>query len=302
MTSRIEPRRAPWLFLAPFLIIFAVFTAYPLLKSVVLSTQQTYGPGTSRFVGLKNYTDLGRDPLFWQALRNTVVYTLGSLFIQLPLALGLAMLLEAKGVRGRGLARLVLFSPALVGVVFSAMLFALILEPKVGLVNQLLAGATGWLPEGLRWSLDFPWLTTHIMPALILTSLWMFVGFNMVYFSAALQNVRQELVEAATLDGAGPVARFLHVTLPAIRPVAGFVVLLSVIGSFQLFELPYLILDVSGRANDSALTLVMYLYRSGFDVGDLGYASAIGWALSLVLIVCAALQRVLSRGEEAEAA
>ena len=296
-TPKWQPRWAPWVFLAPFLLIFAVFTAYPLVRSLVLSAEQTWGPGESRFVGLANYQWLLSDRLFYKALSNTALYTLGSLVVQLPLALGLALLLEMPGLRGKAIYRVILFSPSLVGVVFAAMMFGLILEARSGLLNRVLHAATAFLPEAWRWNVDFPWLTKYTIPAMVVASLWMYVGFTMVYFSAALQSVRADLREAATLDGAGRWARFRHVVWPAIRPVSSFVILLSVVGSLQLFELPYLILDVAGRPSDSGLTLIMYLYRNGFESGDLGYASAIGWVLGIVLIACSAVERVLSRGE-----
>jgi ABC-type sugar transport system permease subunit len=282
--------------LAPFAVIFVVFTAYPLAQSLVLSLQQTFGPSASRWVGLRNYEFLLRDPLFWKALRNTALYAAGSLFIQLPIALGLALLLERPSIRGRGALRLVLFSPSLVGVAFAAMIFGVILEKRTGLLNLSLHALTSRLPT--PWSLDFPWLQQQVMWALIVASLWMFVGFNMTYFSAALQNVRRELIEAATLDGASPWQRFLHVVVPEILPVGGFVVLLSLIGSFQLFELPYLLLAGAGPDN-RGLTIVLYLYQTGFDSGDLGYASAIGWVLTLILAVAAIAQRRLVHKGEA---
>jgi ABC-type sugar transport system permease subunit len=281
---------APWLFLAPFLVLFAVFTAYPLGRAVPLAFEQTYGPGASRFVGLENFRALFADPLFWRALWNTVVYVLTSVFIQLPLSLLCAMLLNRPGLRGRAVYRLVFFSPALVGVVFVAMIFGVIFEKRTGLLNQALHAAVGW-------SLDFPWLQAYVMPSLVIATLWQYMGFNMIYFLAALQNVPRDLVEAAELDGAGPVRRFLAVTWPAVRPVATFVVLLSVIGSFQLFELPYVLLNASAGPDNRGLTVVMYLYQRGFEAGDLGYASAIGWVLAVVLVGCAALQRRLARGE-----
>lgn len=291
-----RPHLAPYAMLAPFAVIFVVFTAYPLAQSLVLSLQQTFGPSASRWVGLRNYEFLLRDPLFWKALRNTALYAAGSLFIQLPIALGLALLLERPSIRGRGALRLVLFSPSLVGVAFAAMIFGVILEKRTGLLNLSLHALTSRLPT--PWSLDFPWLQQQVMWALIVASLWMFVGFNMTYFSAALQNVRRELIEAATLDGASPWQRFLHVVVPEILPVGGFVVLLSLIGSFQLFELPYLLLAGAGPDN-RGLTIVLYLYQTGFDSGDLGYASAIGWVLTLILAVAAIAQRRLVHKGEA---
>ncbi|MBX3389728.1 MAG: sugar ABC transporter permease [Phycisphaeraceae bacterium] len=292
-------RLAPWLFLSPFLACFALFTLYPLVQSVVLSMQTTFGPGATKFVGLSNFRGLMHDPLFWIALKNTAVYTLGSLLIQLPIALGLALVLETPGLRGRGWIRLLLFSPSMVGVVFAAMMFALIFEKQTGLANQGLHSLLS--PLGIDWSLDFGWLQQHVMSALILASLWMYVGFNMTFFSAALQNVRKDLIEAAVVDGAGPLRRFWTVTIPAIRPVAGFVVLMSVIGSFQLFELPFIMFNNTGGPDNRALTIVLYLFQNGFETGDLGYASAIGWALAVILVVCAAFQRLTARGEEAAA-
>ncbi|MCP4594318.1 MAG: sugar ABC transporter permease [bacterium] len=281
----------PYFLLSPFVLVFLVFIAYPTIQSVVLSMQQTYGPQASRFVGLDNFRFLANDPLFRKALWNTVVFAMGSVFIQLPCSLGLAMLLNSRWMRGRALFRLIFFSPSLVGLVFVAVIFSLIFEKRTGLLNVLLHSTFGVDPE-------FPWLDEYVMPALILAALWLYVGFNMVYFLAALQNVRPELLDAAHIDGAGAGQRFLHVTIPAIRPVATFVVLLSLIGSFQLFELPFLLLGSSAGPDNQGLTLVMYLYQTGFRTGDLGYASAIGWVLTLILGMFAVSQRVISRRSE----
>lgn len=285
-------RPGHWMLLGPFLLIFLIFTAYPLLRAIVLTFQQTFGPGTARFVGLANFEFLTGDPMFWTAAKNTGVFTAGSVLLQLPLALGLALLLNRPGLRGRAIYRTIFFAPALVGVVFVAMIFMVLFEKRTGLVNRLLHSAVGF-------DLDFPWLEAYIMPAMILATLWQYTGFNMVYFLAALQNVPRELIEAATIDGAGAWRRFQHVTLPGIRPVATFVVLLSVVGSVQFFELPYIMLNGTGGPENRGLSVVMYLYQTGFQAGDLGYASAIAWVLAIVLAVCTMLMRFLARGEEA---
>jgi len=282
---------AAWLFLSPFLLVFTVFVVYPLGKSLVLAFQQTYGPFDTEWVGWSNFRNLIGDDLFLLAVRNTAVYTLGSLFIQLPLALGLAMLLNRPGLKGRGIYRLIFFSPQLMGLVFAAMLAALVFEKRAGLLNQALHAAFGF-------DLDFPWLQTHVMWTLILTSLWMYVGYNMIFFLAALQNIDKSLLEAASVDGAGPKARFLNVTVPSIRPVASVVVLLSVIGSLQLFELPWIMLESTPGPGNRGLTIVMYLYQKGFETGDLGYASAIGWVLAIMLIGLALVQLWIVRREE----
>ncbi|MCA3005251.1 MAG: carbohydrate ABC transporter permease [bacterium] len=285
------PALAAWLLLAPWLILFALFVLWPLGEAARLAVLQTFGPSATNFVGGRNFSALFADPLFWIAVRNTAIYAATSVLIQLPLALGLAMLLNRPDVRARAAFRLIFFSPSLVGVVYVAMIFGIMFEKRTGLINRALHSTIGW-------DLEYPWLQNAIMAALVIASLWQWVGFNMVYFLAALQNVRQDLMEAARIDGAGPWARFRLVTLPAIRPVAGFVVLLSVIGSFQLFELPYLMLNSSAGPENRGLTIVMYLYQTGFEIGDLGYASAIGWVLAVLLVVCAVAQRLLSRGEE----
>ncbi len=307
----LQDRRAPYIMLAPFALIFLVFVAWPLFQSITLSTQRTFGPGTTKFVGLENFIDLAGDPMFWIALKNTVIFTLGSVLIQLPLSLLLAMALNRPNLKGRALFRLIFFCPVLVGMVFVAMMFSLLLQRgSGGVLNRMadqvleslflydLAGAIfkdPWLTSANI--INFPWLEKYAMWALIVAALWMFVGYNMVYFLAALQNVRKDLLEAATVDGANAFHRFRHVTLPAIRPVASFVVLLSIIGSFQLFELPFFMFGGPGYEN-RGLTVVMYLYQSGFETGDLGYASAIGWILALILMAFALLQFILARRDE----
>lgn len=283
-------RATPYILLTPFLTLFLLFAAYPIAQSLILSLQQTFGPGYARWIGLSNYRWLIADPLFWTSVRNTVLFTLGSVFIQLPLSLALALLLNRERLRGRAIYRTIFFAPSLVGIIFVAMMFSLIFEKRTGLLNRVLHTLFGW-------DLDFPWLFDYSMPALILAALWMFVGFNMVYFLAALQNVRKELIEASIIDGAGPVSRFRHVILPAIIPIGSFVTLLSIVGSFQLFELPWVMLR--GEQHDiRSYTLVVYLYNRGFEIGDLGYASAVGWVLAAVLMLMAVLQRFVSRSVE----
>lgn len=288
--TRFNP--APWLFLAPFLGIFCLFTVWPLLRSFILALQQTYGPGTTEWVGLHNFRYLLADPLFWKAAANTVRFTLGSLLVQLPIALGLALLLNRPGIRARGFFRLTFFAPSLVGLPFVAMLFAPILEKRTGLINATLHR---FFPI---WDPEFAWMQEYVMSSLILAALWMYAGFNMVYFLAALQNVSKDLLEAAEIDGANAWQRFRHVTLPEIAPIAGFVTLLSVIGSFQMFELSYILLNNTPGPENRGLTIMMYLYQSGFVVGDLGYASAIGWVLALTLMGIALLQRWAARRYE----
>ena len=289
LSFRLQHRYAPYLFVAPFVVLFLVFTLYPLIKSILLSFYITNGPKSQIFVGMDNFRFLWSDPAFHKAVWNTSFYAMCSVFMQLPLSLGLALLLNNQLVKGRDFFRFSFFSPHLVGQVFVAVLFSVIFIPKFGLLNRVLHALFGT-------AIDTKWLGNPelVMPALVLTSLWMYVGFNMIYFLAALQSVDKELYEAAQVDGAGRIKQFLHVTVPGIRSVAVFVTVLSTIGSFQLFELPYVMLNNTAGPDNAGLTVVMYLYQNGFVSGDLGYASAIGWTLTFGVLVISLVQMRLS--------
>jgi ABC-type sugar transport system permease subunit len=283
----LQQKIAPYLFISPFLILFAVFGLYPILKSIQLSTYVTNGPKDAVFIGLGNFRYLLHDADFHTAVRNTVTYAFWTVCLQLPLALGLALLLSQPWIRGREWFRLAFFSPNLLGQVFVGVLFSVLFIPQYGLLNRFLHWATaGGIALDTKWLAD----PALIMPALVLTSLWMYVGFNMIYFLAALQAVDKELYEAATVDGANSWQQFLAVTVPGIRPVATFVLVTSTIGSFQLFELPYTLLNNTAGPNNAGLTVVMYLYNNGFVSGDLGYASAVGWTLALGVLLISVIQ------------
>lgn len=287
---RLQHRYAPYLFVSPFLLLFACFGLYPIIKSFVLAFYATNGPKSQVFVGLGNFAFLLGDPDFHTAVRNTVTFALWSVFLQLPLALGLALLLSAQWLRGREVLRLAFFSPNLLGQVFVGVLFSVLFVPQYGLLNRALHALIG-IPLDTKW-LSNPAL---VMPALVLTSLWMYVGFNMIYFLAALQAVDRDLYEAAWVDGANSWHQFWAVTLPGIKPVAVFVLITSTIGSFQLFELPYIMLRNSAGPDNAGLTVVMYLYNTGFITGDLGYASAVGWTLVLGMLLVSLTQLKVTR-------
>jgi ABC-type sugar transport system permease subunit len=287
-TSRwfvLQYKMAPYLFVSPFLILFAIFGAYPIVKSLILAFYATNGPKSAVFVGVQNFIFLFSDRDFHKAVWNTAVFAFWSVFLQLPLSLGLALLLNSRWVRGREILRLAFFSPNLLGQVFVGVLFSVLFIPQYGLVNRFLHFIAG-VP------LDTKWLANPnlVMPALVLTSLWMYVGFNMIYFLAALQAVDKDLYEAATVDGANAWHQFWAVTLPGIKPVAVFVLVMSTIGSFQLFELPWIMLNNSAGPDQAGLTIVMYLYQTGFVTGDLGYASTVGWTLALGVLMISLFQ------------
>jgi len=276
-------RLAPYLFLLPYFVLVAAFFLYPLIYATRLAFYYTVGPRAQAYVGLDNFKFILTDSDFHKALWNTCIFAIFSICLQLPLSLALAMLLNARNDKSKGFFRLIIFSPNLVGQVFVGILFSVLFTPQYGLFNRFCQQMIGWgLQE--RW-LSNPQL---VMPAIIIAAMWLYVGFNMIYFLAALQNVDQSLVEAAKIDGAGPVGVFWNVTVPAIMPVATFVVVMSTIGSFQLFELPFNLLQQGGSGGygpkQSGLTVVGYLYREGIDGGNLGVAAAVGWLLTLIIL------------------
>ena len=319
---RFQQKYAPYFFVAPFLVLFALFQAWPIIKSLILAFYSTTGPKNALFVGTKNFEFLLQDSDFWVAVKNTVTFAVWSLLLQLPIALSLAILLSQKWIKGRNLFRLAFFSPQLVGSVFVGVLFSVLLVPKDGIIVKILDSLTHtrlfiypiveqgkpvehltlfgqWIahisPVPIPTPNDIKFLGDQslVMPTLILTGVWLYAGYHMIYYLAALQAVDQDLYEAAQVDGAGGWQQFRAVTLPGIKPVLIFTILTSTIGSFQLFELPYILLNQTSGPNNSGLTVVMYLYRFGFVTGDLGYASTVGWTLAfMVLLISLAQLRV----------
>ncbi|MBC7806486.1 MAG: sugar ABC transporter permease [Akkermansiaceae bacterium] len=290
--QRWQQKAAPYLFVAPFLILFAIFGIYPLVKSLTLAFYATAGPKDSAYVGTANFAFLLRDADFFKAVGNTAKYAFWSIFLQLPLALGLAILMTQPWLKAKEFYRWAIFSPNLMGQVFVGVLFSKIFQPQFGILNRFLEWVTGG-----AFNADTKWLSDPalVMPALIITSLWMYVGYNMIYFLAALQGVDKELYEAARVDGAGAWDQFLHVTIPGIKPVLVFVLVTATMGSFQLFELPQLLLGGGGPDN-AGLTVMMYMYNNGFVNGDLGFAAAVGWTLSLGILCLSLFQVVLTGG------
>lgn len=281
----------PLWFLSPYLVVSAVFFIYPFINAVILAFYQTNGPRSRVFVGLDNFSFLLSDEVFHTAIWNTTVFAFFSVCVQLPLAMGLALLLNKGGDRIKGFFRLVLFSPNLVGPIFVGILFGVLFTPRYGLINQSLHALVGWGLEE-RWLSD----SSLVMPAIVLTSMWIYIGFNMVYFLAGLQSVDKSLEEAARIDGANRWQVFWNVTLPSMRHIVAFVVIMSVIGSYQLFELPLALLSTSHGfgPDNSGLTIITYLNEVAFRSGDLGLGSAVGWVVALIIFSISLIQIRLS--------
>ena len=285
-TSHSRPKPNPFVFLGPYLIVTSVFILYPFISALILAFQQTFGPTSKIWVGISNFTYILTDPMFYRALKNTTIFAFFSIFLQLPLSLGLAILLSSSASKAKSWFRLLIFSPQLVGQIFVGILFSVLFVPRYGLVNRFIEAL-------ISWGLEEQWLQDPmlVMPAIVLISLWMYVGFNMIYFLAALQNVDESLKEAAAIDGANRWQIFRNVTLPAIKPITTFVVIMSTIGSFQLFELPFNLFANQNFGPDySGLTIVGYLYVKAFQNGDIGMGAAVGWILTLIIMTISLIQ------------
>jgi ABC-type sugar transport system permease subunit len=283
----IKARLSPYLFLLPFLLLTSAFFLYPFLEAFRIAFYQTNGPKSRVFVGLQNFEFLLHDPTFHQALINTTLFAIASVCLQLPLSMGLAVLLNQSTGRWKAFFRLVIFSPNLAGQVFVGVLFSALYTPRYGLVNRASQAL-------LNWGLEEHWLANPklVMPAIILASLWLWVGFNMIYFLAALKSVDPSLEEAARIDGANAWQVFWYITLPCMRHVVVFVTITSVIGSYQLFELPIALLyttDGAGPKN-AGLTVISYLNQVAFRAGDLGLGAAVGWVVAVIIFTLSVAQ------------
>jgi ABC-type sugar transport system permease subunit len=244
-----------------------------------LSFCSTIGANHVRFIGLQNYVYLMHDVIFWLALANTAAYVIAFLLVQIPLSLLLAVQLNNQRVIGREVLRFAFFSTSLVGPVFVAVIFSQFLNPRHDLIALLCSRVCGR-------AISIPWLTSPVLAriAVLIAWLWLSVGFGMIYLLAALQAVDGQLYEAANIDGAGGWRQFWHITLPGIRPVLVFLIVVGLISGFQLFELPYVLLQGPGPGY-AGFTVVMYLFTIGFQQGNLGYASAIGWMLVVITAI-----------------
>jgi multiple sugar transport system permease protein len=276
--------RAAYLFLSPWIIGFLIFTAGPMVVSLVLSFTDYQLVGPSHSVGMANYRELAADPRIAKSLLNTFIYA--AMFVPLGtvVALGLAMLLLRVG-RAAGFFRTAFYLPVMTPAVAAAAMFLLLLNGQRGLVNEVL----GWVGiTGPNWTTDPAWLK----PSLALVSLWS-IGGSIVIYLAALKNVPQDLYEAAQLDGAGPVRRFVSITLPMISGALFFTVITHTIAALQMFDQAYTMFygpQQKATASDESLVYMVYLFQNAFQFFKMGYASAMAWLLFLIIMVVTIVQ------------
>ncbi len=283
--------RAAWLFLAPAIILLAVFFVLPVGAGLLLSLTDfdiyaIGSPGVARFVGLDNYLRLMRDGTFWTAVGNTLKFVLIGGPLSVGVSLGAALLLNAKLVRMRGFFRTIYFAPVVTTLVSVAIVWRYLYHPKYGLLNFLL-GLVGIEP--IDWLGDPNWA----MPAIILLAVWKNFGYNMLIFVAGLQTIPENLYEAASIDGAGAGRRFLHVTVPGLGPTFLFVSVTTMIGYFQLFAEPYVM--TQGGPLGATRSLVLFMYEEGFRWWRMGMAAAVAGVLLVITLTGALIQMKLQK-------
>ncbi|WP_345801425.1 sugar ABC transporter permease [Microbacterium sp. AZCO] len=277
------------LFLSPWIIGFVVFTAWPLIYSAYLSLTDYDVINDPNYVGLQNYRDLLQDPKVFQAIGNTIFFTVLQVPLHVIVALSLALLLNRAG-RSSSFFRTMFFLPKMTPPVAVGILFLLLFNGQNGLINTVL----GWFGiTGPSWTTDPAW----VKPGLILMSLWT-VGASVIILLAALQNVPEELYESARIDGAGFWRQSFSVTLPMISPALFFIIVVNTIAGLQTFDEAYTAFFGAGNTtygNDAALFYVIYLFQQAFTFLHMGYASAMAWVLFVIIMIVTAVQLLVSR-------
>ncbi len=282
--------------LAPALTLIVLFFIIPVIGSLVLSVTDfdIYSVGdaaNTRFVGMRNYSALVDNPLFWRALTNTLYFSFVGGPLTILVALAAALLLNARLARFKALFRTIYFAPVVTSIVAVSIVWKYVYHARVGLLNRALdvIGIQGpdWLGDP-RWA----------MPALILLAVWRGFGYAAVIFLAGLQNVPDELYEAARIDGAGPVRQFIHITVPQLGPTFVFVGIVTAIGFLQVFAEPYVMTPDGGPLN-ATLTIVMLMYREGFRWWNMGYAAAVAFILFALVIAATIVSRLVRKGAAA---
>ncbi len=278
-------------FLAPALIAIGVFFFVPVLAALVLSFTDfdIYALARfdyARFIGLRNYERIFADPLFWTALRNTLYFLLVGGPLSIVVSLAAALLLNSKLVRFKTVFRTAFFAPVVTTLVAVAVVWRFVYHPRFGLLNYALSFVG--LPS-IDWLGDPAWA----MPALILMAVWKNFGYNMIIFIAGLQNIPEELYEAASIDGASTWQQFTSITIPMLAPTTLFITIITMIGYFQLFAEPYVM--TQGGPLNSTLSIVLYMYQMGFRWWNMGYSAALAFVLFAIILAASLIQTRLQR-------
>ena len=273
-----------YVFILPFYLLFAVFGVFPILFSLYISLTRWTGSGPMKLIGVKNYLALFQDHLFWTAFWNTVYIWVGAHIPMLILALILAFILNSGMLKFRGLFEALYFTPMVTSTVAVAFVFMTMYGTQFGLINYVLQ--TVGLEPIDWWGGTGAW----IKPAIIILFVWRWTGWNMVIYLAGLQGIDRELYDAARIDGAGYPQIFRYITLPLLKPVILFSLILSFVGGITIFDEPYLLtwMRTLGGTNYAGLTLSLYLYSEAFQRGHLGYAAALSYIICLLIVALSA--------------
>ncbi|MFF7331858.1 carbohydrate ABC transporter permease [Streptomyces sp. NPDC090306] len=286
--ARLRETLAAYCTLGPNLVLVAVFLLVPLVMAVVLSFQYSTGLAAPTWAGLANYRQLADDPVFWRTVLNTAVFCVATVPVEMAVGLGVALLFN-KVMPARPLWRTLVYLPMVISGVATALVGTLMFDQNIGLLNKLVA-AIG-LPTA-------PWQTdgSAAMASVVLITLWMRVGFNMVIYLAGLQGISPEMYEAAEVEGASYWQRLRHVTVPLLGPSTFFLLIMNVIYSFQVFDTVYVM--TLGGPGHSTDVMITYAYRNGFQGRQQGYAAAIGIVLYVIVMAFTALQWRFSRNRD----
>ncbi|MCV7231516.1 carbohydrate ABC transporter permease [Mycobacterium branderi] len=289
--TAIDSRRRAWagrLFVAPNLIAVAVFMLFPLVFSLFMSFQNWDLFTAPKFVGLANFRHLfTADPLFLIAVRNTVIFTIGTIVPTVLISLAVAGLLNRK-IKGIGIFRTVVFLPLAMSSVVMAVVWQFVFNTDNGLLNIML----GWVGIGpVPWLIDPHWA----MVSLCLVSVWKSVPFATVILLAAMQGIPETVYEAARIDGAREIRQFVSITVPLIRGALSFVVVISIINAFQAFDLVYVLTGRNGGPETGTYVLGIMLFQHAFAFLEFGYASALAWVMFAILLVLTVLQLRFAR-------
>lgn len=279
--KRSTARVTPYLMLAPYGAHFLVITAFPVIFSLVLIFHRWNLLAPMQWVGGFNFITLIRDPLFWKALYNTFKFLIVHVPLQVSLSLILAALLNQE-IRARGFYRAAFFLPVVLSGVVITIMWKQLYSSETGVFNALLAlmgvGRVGWLTD-----------PDIAMPSIAIMATWKNMGLYVILLLAGLQSIPKSLYEAATIDGAGPVAQFTKITIPMLNPILMSVIILSTINGFSLFIEPYVM--TAGGPLSSTLSMNLYIYRQAFSFYKMGYAATMGVVLAVIIFVVVVLQR-----------
>jgi multiple sugar transport system permease protein len=274
MSIRVREALDGYLFMAPAVLGFLLFTLLPMLASLWLGFTEYDLLSAPQWIGLDNYTTMFADPFFWQSLRVTAVYALFSLPLGLAAALGVALLMNQR-VPAIALWRTIYVVPSVISGVAVAVLWRWLFNPEFGLLNLLLSFAG---VKGPNWLGSADWA----LPSLIIMGLWG-IGGSMLIYLAGLQGIPTDLYEAVAIDGGAAWTKFRHVTLPLLSPVILFNLVVGLIGAFQYFTEAYVL--TKGGPENATLFYTLYLYRNAFNYFQMGYAAALAWMLFLLVLV-----------------